>query len=186
MEVQVLPGTLPPSPESIMAGGCGPALFNPCGLAVAANGEVFIADTGHHRLCVLDHSGVLRVLAGCGARGFADGAGLEAAFAHPCGLTIDSEGTLYVADCGNHRIRRVTPDGVVSTVAGNGSAAHRDGQGRAASFYNPCGITVDHRDTLYVADYSNNCVRVVSKGGVVATILCHEVHVALALRLAAA
>mmetsp|Transcript_18449 Transcript_18449/g.60357 ORF Transcript_18449/g.60357 Transcript_18449/m.60357 type:complete len:496 (+) Transcript_18449:63-1550(+) len=157
-----------------MTGECGAALFNPCGLAVSANGEVFIADTGHHRLCVLDSSGVLRVLAGCSARGFADGVGLEAAFAHPCGLTIDSEGMLYVADCGNHRIRRVTPDGVVSTVAGNGSAAHRDGQGRAASFYNPCGITVDHRDTLYVADYSNNCVRVVSKGGVVATILCHD------------
>lgn len=182
MVVQVLPGTLPPSAEALMTGECGAALFNPCGLAVSANGEVFIADTGHHRLCVLDSSGVLRVLAGCGARGFADGAGLEAAFAHPCGLTIDSEGMLYVADCGNHRIRRVTPDGVVSTVAGNGSAAHRDGQGRAASFYNPCCITVDHRDTLYVADYSNNCVRVVSKGGVVATILCHEVRFTLAPR----
>ena len=58
-------------------------------------------------------------------------------------------------------------------------AAHRDGQGRVASFYNPCGIAIDSNDVLYVADYSNNCVRVVSRGGVVATLSCHEDEAAL-------
>jgi len=176
--VMVLPGTQPPSPEAIVSGDCGAALFNPCGLTASANGEVYVADTGHHRICVLKQGG-MRVLAGSGARGFADGAGQDAAFAHPCGLAIDSEGTLYVADCGNHRIRRVTMDGVVTTIAGNGAAAHRDGQGRVASFYNPCGIAIDSNDVLYVADYSNNCVRVVSRGGVVATLSCHEDEAAL-------
>jgi len=171
-------GTQPPSPEAIVSGDCGAALFNPCGLTASANGEVYVADTGHHRICVLKQGG-MRVLAGSGARGFADGAGQDAAFAHPCGLAIDSEGTLYVADCGNHRIRRVTMDGVVTTIAGNGAAAHRDGQGRVASFYNPCGIAIDSNDVLYVADYSNNCVRVVSRGGVVATLSCHEDEAAL-------
>lgn len=197
--IGVLPGTLPPTPEALVVGDC--ALFNPCGLCVSSNGEVYIADTGHHRICVLQPNGVLRVLAGSGvsafgsarsaglgrrrrpgqarpprtrakrlprtrrrpaqallepaptppaivpgrqqARGFADAAGLDAAFAHPCGVAIDSDGMLYVADCGNHRIRRVSPEGVVSTVAGSGSADHRDGQGRAAAFYDPCGIAID-------------------------------------------
>ena len=175
---QVLKGTMPPSPEAMHSAECGAALFNPCGLAVSASGVVYIADTGHHRICVLKND-VLHVLAGSGARGYCDGVGQEAAFAHPCGLAIDSEGAVYVADCGNHRIRKVTDDGCVTTVAGSGTAAHRDGQGRSASFYNPCGIAIDDNDVLYVADYSNNCVRVVSKGGVVATLRSHEEDAAL-------
>jgi len=169
--LQVLDGSSPPSPQDmhdIMSGGT-TALFNPCGLAVSTSGMVFVADTGHHRVCVVK-DGKLDVLAGSGARGFADGFGQEASFSHPCGLAIDSEGNLYVADCGNHRIRQIQPDGLVTTVAGSGTTGHRDGHGRFASFYNPCGIAVDWNDVLYVADYSNNCVRVVSKGGVVATV----------------
>uniref|UniRef100_A0A6U5EUN1 BTB domain-containing protein n=1 Tax=Calcidiscus leptoporus TaxID=127549 RepID=A0A6U5EUN1_9EUKA len=176
--IQVLEASLPPSPETIhgetsQSHPNAPALFNPCGLAVSAAGAIYIADTGHHRICVLE-DGRLRVLAGSGARGYKDGAGQEAAFAHPCGLVIDSENVLFVADCGNHRIRQVTLEGVVSTVAGNGTAAHRDGQGQSASFFNPCGIAIDLNDVLYVADYSNNSVRAVSKGGVVATLRSND------------
>ena len=98
--LQVLDGTLEAIPEPLRAEKGAAALFNPCGLAVSADGaQVFIADTGHHRICMLE-DGMLRVLAGSGARGYADGKGAEAAFAHPCGLALDSEGTLYVADCG--------------------------------------------------------------------------------------
>lgn len=167
-EHRVLPGTRPPSPETAQASG-GVALFNPCGLAVSAAGRTYIADTGHHRVVELTAAGELCVLAGSGERGFADGAGEKASFAHPCGLAVDSDGCVFVADCGNHCIRRVTPAGEVSTIAGSGSAGRRDGLGRAAQFYNPCGITIDGADTMYVADYSNNAVRIVSKGGVVGT-----------------
>jgi len=169
--IDVLPGTLPPSPEAVHLPGHNTALFNPCGLAVAANGLVYIADTGHHRICVLK-DGELSVLAGSGARGCADGRGQDAMFAHPCGLAISPEGTLFVADCGNHRIRQISPDGEVSTLAGNGQAAHKDGHGRHACFYNPCGIAIDYvsNDVLFVSDYSNNCVRAVSRSGLVSTL----------------
>ena len=196
-DISILDGTAPPSPETVhedTSKGGGIALFNPCGLAVSATGRVYIADTGHHRVCVLDGD-CLRVLAGSGARGYADGQGVEAAFAHPCGLVLDSDGVLFVADCGNHRIRRITPEGVVTSVAGSGAAGHRDGLGSHACFYNPCGIAIDGAarrpppssrtlpplttapfsssaglNVMYVADYSNNCVRVVSRGGVVGTL----------------
>ena len=97
-------------------------------------------------------------------------AGGEASFAHPCGIALDSSGLLFVADCGNHRIRAVTPEGVVSTVAGNGTPAHRDGPAQYAAFFNPCGVAIDADDFLYVTDYSNNRVRVLSRGGVVSTL----------------
>jgi hypothetical protein len=75
-------------------------------------------------------------------------------------------------DCGNHRIRQISPDGDVTTLAGSGQPAHKDGHGRHACFYNPCGIAIDYatNDMLYVADYSNNCVRAVSRSGLVSTL----------------
>ena len=96
LHLDVLDGTLPPSPETMLSTSNGVALFNPCGLAVTADGRVFIADTGHHRICMLV-DGVLSVLAGSGARGCADGHGPSAMFAHPCGLAISPEGYLFVA-----------------------------------------------------------------------------------------
>ena len=94
--IEVLEGTMPPSPEAVHLGGdCGAALFNPCGLAVGADGHTYIADTGHHRICKLA-DGVLTVLAGSGARGCWDGVGQEAMFAHPCGLAISPEGMIFV------------------------------------------------------------------------------------------
>ena len=87
-------------------------------------GHAYVADTGNHRICVLK-DGILHPFAGSGERGSTDGAGKQATFAHPCGLAVASDGTVFVADCGNHRIRAVTPEGVVSTVAGNGTPAHR-------------------------------------------------------------
>ena len=88
-----------------------------------------------------------------------------------CSHTV-SPTPLQVADCGNHRIRQVTPEGEVTTLAGSGQAAHKDGCGRHACFYNPCGIAIDYvaNDVLYVSDYSNNCVRAVSRSGLVSTL----------------
>lgn len=116
--------------------------------------------------------GKLSVLAGTGARGCNDGKGSEAMFAHPCGLAVSPEGTVFVADCGNHRIRQISPDGDVTTLAGSGSAGYKDGHGRYACFYNPCGIAIDYvsNDVLFVSDYSNNCIRAVSRSGLVSTL----------------
>ena len=116
--------------------------------------------------------GKLSVLAGTGARGCNDGKASEAMFAHPCGLAVSPEGTVFVADCGNHRIQQISPDGDVTTLAGSGSAGYKDGHGRYACFYNPCGIAIDYvsNDVLFVSDYSNNCIRAVSRSGLVSTL----------------
>ena len=135
-------------------------LDNPCGLAVHGS-RLYVADTGQHRICVLE-DGKLRVHAGTGLRGNQDGPANKASFAHPCGIAVDELGNVYVADCGNHTIRMVSPDGEVTTVAGSGESGLKDGVGIEACFTNPCGVTVisDGEDLeLYVTDYSNNAVR---------------------------
>ncbi|KAL1496326.1 hypothetical protein AB1Y20_016283 [Prymnesium parvum] len=180
MGVQMLVDTLPHAQESTQPSDCcaTSALFNPCGIACDLHGTVYVADTGQHRICML-RNGVISVLAGSGTRGWADGPGSKAMFAHPCGIAIDADGNVFVADCGNQRIRQISPDGMVLTIAGSGSSGHRDGPGKHAAFNNPCGIAIDYisNDVLYVADYSNNCVRVVSRGGFVSTLTKHTVPI---------
>jgi sugar lactone lactonase YvrE len=165
--IEVLEGTLQGASDTMDSDVC-ELLSNPCGLAVSGSGAVFVADTGNHRLCVLK-DGVMYPFAGSGERGNADGVGKQATFAHPSGLAVASDGMVFVADCGNHRIRQVSPSGVVTTLAGSGEAGYRDGQGRHASFYNPCGIAIAS-DTLFISDYTNNCVRTVTRSGLVATL----------------
>ena len=136
------------------------SLDNPCGLAIHGS-RLYVSDTGQHRICVLE-DGKLRVHAGSGQRGSQNGSASEASFAHPCGIAVDEVGNLFVADCGNHTIRMVTPQGVVSTLAGSGQSGLKDGIGIDASFANPCGLALSNdSDTLelYVTDYSNNAVR---------------------------
>ena len=96
--MEVLPGTQAPcnDPPMLQSDSGSAALFNPCGLTVTADGRVYIADTGHHRICVVK-DGVLSVLAGSGARGCVDGHGTDAMFAHPCGLAVSPDGYLFVA-----------------------------------------------------------------------------------------
>ena len=103
------------------------SLDNPCGLAIFGS-RLYVSDTGQHRICVLE-DGKLRVHAGTGQRGSQDGAASEASFAHPCGIAVDEVGNLFVADCGNHTIRMVTPEGVVCTLAGSGRPGLEDGLG---------------------------------------------------------
>ena len=135
------------------------SLDNPCGLAIFGS-RLYVSDTGQHRICVLE-DGKLRVHAGTGQRGSQDGAASEASFAHPCGIAVDEVGNLFVADCGNHTIRMVTPEGVVCTLAGSGRPGLEDGLGASASFANPCGLAISNSDAqeLFVTDYSNNAVR---------------------------
>ena len=95
--------------------------------------------------------------------GWVDGPRLEAEFNQPSQIVVDRDGSVYVADRGNHCIRRITPDGMVSTVIGKGTiAGYQDGNPEDALFNNPRGVAIDKDGTIYVADYENNCVRKLS------------------------
>ena len=109
-------------------------------------------------------------IAGSGSTGYADGSGSAALFNHPAGLAIDASGNLYVADQGNNCVRKVTPSGVVTTLAGSTAPGRADGQGAAAEFNNPGGIAVDGAGNVYVTDVLNNAIRKITPSGAVTTI----------------
>ena len=88
----------------------------------------------------------------------------------PTGVTVDSSGNVYVADSNNHRIRKITPEGDVSTFTGSGTAGHHDATGTAALFRRPFGVAVDSDGNVYVADYNNNRIRKITSAGVVTTL----------------
>lgn len=115
-------------------------------------------------------SWIVSTLAGSGAEGFADGTGAAATFHSPIGITIDGNGNLFVSEEGNHAIRKITADGKVTTIAGNGSPGAKNGNGKDASFQNPAGITVDKNNILYVADYANNLIRKIDASANVTTL----------------
>jgi sugar lactone lactonase YvrE len=153
-------------------GGPGTAQFNlPHGVAVAANGTVYVADTDNHTIRQLTPAGQVTTLAGlAGSAGSADGVGTQARFSHPSGIAVDASGTLYVADNGNYTVRKITPAGVVTTLAGlarhKGSA---EGAGATARFHTPNGLAVDSYGTVYVADYINSVIRQITPRGEVTT-----------------
>jgi sugar lactone lactonase YvrE len=108
-------------------------------------------------------------LAGSGTSGATDGTGTAARFNGPKGVTVDSNGNIYVADTGNHKIRKVTSEGVVTTLAGSGSQGSANGTGSAASFDSPVGIVADASGNLYVSEWGNDAIRKISPAGVVTT-----------------
>ncbi|MCL2011932.1 MAG: IPT/TIG domain-containing protein [Cystobacterineae bacterium] len=148
------------------------ALFSyPSDIAIDSEGNLYVTDTQNHCIRRVSLTNAVTTLAGnCRNAGFADGTGAVARFNEPHGITIDSAGNLYVTDTVNHRIRRITPGGAVTTIAGSGTAGHLDGTGTAARFYYPSGITRDSAGNLYVADEYNHRIRRVSSAGVVSTI----------------
>lgn len=148
------------------ANGCGAgAQFNtPGDVAADQFGNVFVADTLNHRIRKVTVNGDCTVLAGSGVAGYADGTGAAAHFNAPEGIAVDQFGNVYVADTLNHRIRKITPAGEVTTVAGFGGAAFTDGIASAARFHTPTGIDVDLTGTIYVADSLNSRVRKIANG----------------------
>jgi sugar lactone lactonase YvrE len=108
--------------------------------------------------------------AGNGTLGYADGKVADASFSNPMGLAADSLGNIYVADSRNNVIRKISADGIATTLAGSGKAGSADGEGGAASFFFPTALTVDAKGTVYVADTHNNMVRKITSGGVVTTL----------------
>ena len=142
---------------------------NPIGVAVDEGGNVYVADSDNNRIRKLTPGGKVNTLAGK-KRGFLDGQGGEALFRDPVDIAIDKEGNVYVADQGNHSIRKISPGGVVTTLAGGGTAGYSDGAGKSARFNGPQGVAVDKRGTVYVSDTENNRIRRITPDGIVSTI----------------
>ena len=146
------------------------AQFNgPQGVAVDSSGTLYVADAGNNRIRKITSAGVVTTLAGSGVAGSADGTGIAAQFNNPAGVAVDSSGIVYVADQLNHRIRKITPAGVVTTFAG-GVGGFADGTGTAAQFNAPSGVAVDPSGIVYVADYTNHRIRKITSAGVVTTL----------------
>ncbi len=153
-------------------GPAGEALFSsPSGVAVDEGGRIYVADTGNHVVRRIDLDGTVTTLAGsAGGPGAADGTGSTARFRSPIGLAFHG-GQLFVADTGNHLIRRVSPAGAVQTLAGvAGMPGAADGAALAASFRQPEDVAVDLEGNVYVADTGNHVVRVLSTAGSVSTV----------------
>ena len=137
---------------------------------VDKEGNIFIADRDNHAIRKIDVNGLVSTVAGTGVAGYVDGPGAQAQFNQPIDVAIDNNGVLYVADNINHKIRKITPDGVVSTVAG-GAAGFADGDAATALFRNPSGVTVDGVGNVYVADRLNHRIRKINvASGQVSTI----------------
>jgi len=148
------------STEGFADGAGNTAQFNyPTGVAVDSSDNVFVADSGNHRIRKITPAGVVSTFAGTGTEGFANGAGNTAQFNFPGGVAVGSSDNVFVADQFNHRIRKITPAGVVSTFAGTGAEGHADGTATEAQFNYPAGVAVDSSGNVYVADLGNNRIR---------------------------
>ncbi|HEY9721932.1 MAG TPA: hypothetical protein V6D47_07945 [Oscillatoriaceae cyanobacterium] len=144
------------------------ALFNnPRRLTIASDGSIYIADTNNNaiRKVTLDakDTATVSTVAGNGAAGNLDGQGVAAEFNAPWGLALDNQGNLYVADTGNNLIRMVSPTGLVSTIAGNGTAGYQDGPAANAEFHAPQALALDVQGRLWVADKYNKRIRMIAK-----------------------
>ena len=142
----------------------------PNGIVVDSHGNIFIADRMNQLIRKINPLGEVTTFAGTyGVPGFANGVGTSARFNRPSALAIDQFDNIYVTDFNNHRIRRITPSGNVTTVAGSGSAGYANGSALSARFNSPTGVAIDYQGNIYVSDY-NHAIRKISLDGVVSTI----------------
>lgn len=175
---------------SCFSAGCGAldgmgtaASFNqPEGIAVDDIGNIYVADQANHKIRKITPSGTVTTLAGGGGGaltcsagtalgcGALDGNGTAASFNQPQGVAVDSIGNVYVADSSNHKIRKISPAGLVSTLAGSGISGNLDGSGTSATFNYPKGIAVDNSGNVYVTDSSNHNIRKITPTGIVSTV----------------
>lgn len=160
------------------SGDGGPAtsaqLNGPYSLAIDRAGTLYIADGGNHRIRKVSSNGTIATLAGTGVAGYSGDGGpaISAQLNAPLGVTVDNSGNVYIADSFNQRIRKVAPEGIISTVAGDGTCCFSGDNGLAAKaqLHQPEGVAVDGAGNLYIADLGNARVRKVSPSGVISTI----------------
>ncbi|QEC78202.1 T9SS type B sorting domain-containing protein [Mucilaginibacter ginsenosidivorax] len=147
------------------ANGLAATFNNPDGLAIDKQGNIYVADTKNNMIRKIATDGSVTTVAGSGAMGNADGLKTAASFNYPTGLAIDAPGNLYVADYKNHSIRKITPAGQVTTIAGNGSPGSVNSIGSAATFNYPIGLAFDFNGNLFITDFGNYLVREINLTG---------------------
>jgi len=163
--------------QRVFLGDGGPAvdasLVLPEGVAVDAVGNLYIADMGHARVRMVSPSGVITTVAGGGQYGSLGDGGpaTSASLTYPVGVAVDAAGNLYIAESVGNRIRKVSPGGIITTVAGNGTQGFSgdDGPATSASLYSPAGVAVDAAGNVYIADTYNTRIRKVSPDGIITT-----------------
>ena len=148
------------------------AMYVPRHMAIDPLGNLYIADSQNYIILKINPSGKVTTLAGKkGASEYVDGSAAEARLSYPSGIALDGAGNVWVADRGAQAIRKITPEGAVSTLAGGGPLyGYRDGQGKNATFFNPEGLAIDQAGNLYVNDNSSEVIRKVSPSGEVTTL----------------
>jgi sugar lactone lactonase YvrE len=154
--------------------GAAAAFNSPSGLVADLAGNVYVADSGNNTIRKVTPAGLVTTVAGFPsdqAVGAVDGSGPAARFNYPSGIAVTSDGTCYVADSGNHLIRKISPEGIVTTLAGMaGKAGYADGAGAATRFNGPGGLALDAAGNLYVIESDNSTVRKITPAGVVSTV----------------
>ena len=149
------------------------SLKNPLGVALDTAGNLFIADSANYRIRKVDTNGIITTVAGSGTNGFAGDGGMatNAKMTRPYGVSVDIAGNLFITDQSNQRIRKVDTNGIISTVAGNGSFGFSGDGGAATSagIFIPYGTAVDNSGNLFIADGLNNRVRKVNTNGIIST-----------------
>jgi hypothetical protein len=150
------------------------SLNNPKGVAVDSANNVYISDTEHNRILKITQGGIMTTYAGTGYADYGgDGGAATGAFLNkPRGIAFDSSNNMYIADCANNRIRKVTyTTGIITTVAGTGTGGYNgEGTATAKPIYFPRDVALDSAGNLYIADTSNNRIRKVTSGGTISTI----------------
>jgi len=156
---------------AVDATGTSASFFNPGGVCSDNNGVIYVADTDNNKIRKITPAGAVTTFAGSGSTGSANGTGIAASFSSPSGICSDAAGNIYVGDLANHKIRKISAGGVVTTFAGSGTPGSADGTGTAASFNSPYGVCSDISGNIYVADYGNHTIRKITPAGVVSTLV---------------
>jgi sugar lactone lactonase YvrE len=167
-------GTLSSAPQAEERYAFETNLDNAYGIATDAEDNLYVLSRGHSKIFEVGEDGIARRIVGTGVAGFSGDGGpaLEAQINFSNHLVADAAGNLYIADTGNNRVRRVSTDGIITTWAGTGARGYTGDGGPAteATFAGPAAIAIDGQGSVYVADFANHCIRMITSEGIITTI----------------